>query len=118
MLDFTFNVICIDALQSLDIALTVGFPKYPSFGFGTNAPWVVISVLNGPLWHLMHALLSKNTLSAPNFDLLEVAPMPLCNDNLVVEDDIILIDRLTNSETDAGGVLRSIIPLTVVVHRE
>ena len=37
-----------------------------------------ISVLNSPLWCLVSTFLSKYTLSAPNFGLLEVAPMSLC----------------------------------------
>ena len=36
----------------------------------------------------MHAFSSRNILSAPNLDLLDVAPMSLCRVDLVVEDDI------------------------------
>ena len=51
---------------------------------------------------------SKYTLSAPNFDLLKVAPMSLCTIYLVIEDAIDLIDSMANSKTDDAGVLKDI----------
>ena len=55
VLDFTFSVICIDARQNFEIALTVGLPKYPSFGLGSDTSRLATNVLNVPLWHLVSA---------------------------------------------------------------
>ena len=64
----------------------------------------------------VHAFLSKYTLFAPKFDLLEVASMSLCTVDLVVEDDIDLTHSLVNSKTDGAGVLKAITVLTLCSH--
>ena len=66
----------------------------------------------------MHAFSSRNILSAPNLDLLDVAPMSLCRVDLVVEDDIDVIDSLAKSKTDNAGDLSAIIALALVIHLE
>ena len=75
-----------------------------------------ISVLNAPLWHLIQSFLSKYTLSAPNFDLLEVAPMSLCTVDLIHSRRWLdLIDSMVNSKTEGAGVFKIITVLTLVI---
>ena len=66
----------------------------------------------------MHPFLSRKTLSAPSFDLLDVAPMPLCREDFVVEEDMNLIDSMAKSMADGVSLLMAIIAPTVVIHFE
>ena len=59
-----------------------------------------------------------NTLSAPSFDLLDVAPISLCNEDLVVDDDINFIASRAKSSADGGSLLIAIIAPTLVIYLE
>lgn len=82
LVDLTFSVICMILAVNLDIALTVGLPKQKvRYSF---VPQVREGITICPSLDMYegHSDLDKHILSAPNFDLLDKAPMSLCIEDL------------------------------------
>ncbi len=66
----------------------------------------------------MHLLVLRYTLSAPSLALLDVAPMSLCNDDFIAEDDMDFIPRVQNSLGVRGACFILITDDMLVIHFE